>query len=224
MLKKLALFCAALTALAIAPTAASATNDPEVTSPTGTLATVGTQFLGTNVGETLATDASGNTLTRCTTASMTGTLTKNDGSNVEGTILSISLTGSAPEAKCTSVFGNIGYTFSQATNGLPWCIRSTALMATDEVQIRGGDCSKEARPIRVGLDSSTIGECLYERSTPIVGTFVTDTSGQDAMLTITKQNVKKIGGSVFCPSESFYDLTMTLEKDTFVSADPLYFS
>lgn len=209
--------------LAVLPATASAINDPELTSPTGTLAAGGTPFLGTNVGETVATESTGSILTRCTVAKMTGTLTKNDGSNVEGNITSVSLTGTGPEGKCTSNFGNIRYTFSPATNGLPWCIRSTSTMATDEVQIRGDECSKAARGIRVVLHSDTIGECVYERATPIVGTYVTDTTGQDATLTITKQNIKRVGGGIFCPAESFYDLTMTFEKDT-IAPEPLYFS
>lgn len=224
MRKKIMLVCLALAALAVAPATASAVNDPEVTSPTGTLAAVGSQFLGTNVGETVATDANGNILTRCTTAKMTGTLTKNDGTNVEGNITSVSLTGTGPEGKCTSAFGNIRYTFSPATNGLPWCIKSTFAMTTDEVQIRGDECTKAARPIRVILHSDTVGECIYERTTAIAATFATDTGGQDATLTASKQSINKVGGGIFCPSQSFYDLTMTLEKDTTESADPLYFS
>lgn len=227
MHRKLVIACmtmAAFAAFAGLPAIASATNDPDLTSPTGTLAAVGTQFLGTNIGETTSTDTNGNVLTTCTTARMTGTLTKNDGSNVEGNITSVTLTGTAAEGRCTGSFGNISYTFSSPTNGLPWCIRSTSIMATDEVQIRGNECAKAARPIRVILHSTTIGECVYERSAAIVGTYVTDTTGQDAVLNITKQVVTKFSGSFLCPSEVLYNLSMTLEKDTTASADPLYFS
>jgi hypothetical protein len=224
MRKKLILICLALMTVVVAPTTASATNDPEVTSPTGTLAPVGTQFLATNVGESTSTDTSGNVLTRCTATTMTGALTKNDGANVEGNITSVTFTGTAPEGRCTSSFGNIAYTFSPATNGLPWCIRSTSTMATDEVQIRGNACANAARPIRIVLHSSTVGECVYERTTAIIGTYATDISGQDATISLSKQLSTKISGSFLCPAEVLYNLTMTLEKDTTASADPLYIS
>lgn len=218
-----ALALAVFAAICALPSLASATNDPEVTHPTGTLVPAGTTFLATNVGNTVTTDTNGTVLTECASLRMTGTLTKNNGTEVEGNITSVTLSGTGPSMVCTSTIGTVSYTFAGITNGLPWCIRSTGAMTTDEVQIRGNECSKAARPIRVLIHTS-IGECAYERSSPIIGTYTTDTSGQDASIQLSKQLLTGVSTNGFlCTPEVLYDLTVTLETDT-TSSDPLYVS
>jgi hypothetical protein len=227
MHKKLMTACMALVAfaaLAVMPAVASATNDPDVTYPTGTLLAAGSTLKATNVGETLMTDTSGNVLTRCTAATMTGTLTKNNGTEVEGNVSSATFSGTGSEGRCTATFGNSTVDPKPATNGLPWCLRSTPAMATDEMQLRGNECSKAARPIRFLLNTS-VGECAYERASAVVGTYTTDLSGQDATVTVTKQLFSAVAGTngFFCPAEGLLDMTFTLERDT-ETAEPLFVS
>ena len=85
MSKKLISTALALFALAafVLPAIASA-QEPEVTFPTGTRLATATKVTGTNIGEFLMTDEPGNVLARCTKATLTGTLTKNDGKTSKG--------------------------------------------------------------------------------------------------------------------------------------------
>lgn len=231
MAKKFITACMAVVAFAafgVLPTFASAANSPQLTHPTGTLLAKGTKIKGTNIGETLMTDTSGNVLTRCTSATLTGELTKNESNTVEGNVSSAAFSGSGTEGRCTATFGDSIVNPNPATNGLPWCIRSTSTMAEDEVQIRGNACSSASRPIRFILTTS-VGECAYERTTAIVGTYTTDTAANnnsDAVVHISKQLFTLIGGGTsgfFCPSEGLLDMSFTLETDT-STPEPLYFS
>ncbi|MGN6201343.1 MAG: hypothetical protein ACTHNY_02935 [Solirubrobacterales bacterium] len=216
---------AAFAAFAVAPSVASATNDPDVTHPTGTLLAVShaapAAITATNVGETLMTDINGNVLTRCNKAVMTGDLETNTGSGtVEATITSATFAGSGSlasngELECTGSFGNITVTANPATNGLPWCLRSTSTMVTDEFQIRGNGCTSASRPIRFVLDSTTAGECAYERSGAIPGTFTTHpASASAAQLSISKVEFPRISGGFLCPSAGFLDMTFELETSS----------
>jgi hypothetical protein len=186
----------------------------------------GANIKGTNVGEMLWTNSTGGVLTRCTTATWTGQVTKNSGTEIEVDITSASMTGSGSEGRCTETFGNTVITTTVieggAAHGLPWCLRANNQMEPDEFQIRGGKCSEASRDIRFVKDVLGGTECEYQRTTAIPGTFTTDTSGQDAVLTISKQKFIRIRGSVLvCPSEKFLDWTFTLETDT-ESVVPLY--
>ena len=230
MHKKLMTACMALVAfaaLAVMPAVASATNDPDLTHPTGTPLAPGAKITATNIGETLMTDANTNILTRCTKAVLTGELTKNNGTEVEGSVTSASFTGSGSESRCTATFGDSIITptvpVAGVAHGLPWCIRSTPAMGTDEVQVRGGKCSEASRDIRFILDVfGGATECEYQRTTAIPGTYTTEPS--DAIVHISEQKFSRIRGSSFiCPSEGFLDMSFTLETDT-PTADPLYFS
>jgi hypothetical protein len=212
---------AAFAAFAVLPAVASATNDPDLTHPTGTLAKTGIKIEGTNIGETLMTDAQGNTLVSCQTATMTGTLTKNDGSNVEGSIESTSFKNHASTTCTSSSMGNVTVTTAGFTNSVPWCLRSTSTMATDEFQVRGNECSKASRPIRFILHGAFGVTCTYQRSTAIPGKFTTHPS--DAILTITKEQFPLLEGSFLCPPAGYLDMSFTLETDT-PTAEPLYIS
>lgn len=234
MHKKLLATCIALAALVaffVPPSLALAANSPELTETTaGTTPPVGTKILGTNIGELLVTDMSGSPLFRCTQAILTGELTKNDGGNIEGNITSVTFQGTggtapgAEDPECTASFGAITVTFNPASNGVPWCIRSTESMATDEFQVRGAKCSEAAREIRFVLHSTTVGECTYGRAIPTVGTLTTDTpNATDALLHFSAQKFDKKAGGFFCPSGIYLDFNFTLEKDTTPTADPLWF-
>jgi hypothetical protein len=212
---------AAFAAFAVAPSVASATNDPDVTHPTGTLLSVShaapAAITATNVGETLMTDANTNVLTRCTKAVMSGDLETNTGvGTVEATITSATFAGTGSsvggETECTGTFGNITVTPNPATNGLPWCLRSTNAMVTDEFQLRGNGCTSASRAIRFVLDSTTVGECVYQRTASIPGTYTTHpASANAAQLSVSHVEFPKLSGGFLCPAAGFLDMTFSLE-------------
>jgi hypothetical protein len=214
MSKKLIMACMAVAAFAafVAPATALATNDPDLTCDQGgSLCAVGTKIVGTNVGVLLMTDANTNVLTECSSATMTGTVTKNDGSNVEGTIETATFSGTGTNGECTSSFGGITVE-TNIGNGVPWCLRSTSTMTTNEFQVRGNSCSLASRSITFVLNSTTIGKCRYNRPTPAPGTYTTEATG-DAILNIAGQEWAKEEGSVLCPTKGFLDLNFTLETE-----------
>ncbi|HEX5593215.1 MAG TPA: hypothetical protein VFX35_07700 [Solirubrobacterales bacterium] len=227
MSKKLIMACMAVAAIAAfaLPASASASKmtleeGNTVLDPTGktcTPALPGICIRGTNTDVAPGlTDANGNTIMECTNLSMTGSLEKNTHAAIEGTIHSFTLNGTpgvTPHTThCKSTFGTITPTTAIATNGMPWCLRSTEAMAPDEMQIRGNGCTAAARPIRVILDSSLAGECTYERTAPIVG--VVTTTPSPALLHTSKQEFPKIAGGFLCPAKTFLDFTMSLYTDT----------
>jgi len=242
MSKKLITACMALVSLAAfaLPATASATNDPELLcTKGGATCPVGTKIIGHNIGELLMTDINKKVLTQCSTAFMTGELTKNSGTAVEGTISTADFGGTgtkaagAVEPECTGSFGNITVTTGPfaSNEGTPWCLKSDNTMATDEFQVRGNACSGASRSIEFILDSTTVGECKYTRTTAIPGTYTTEATG-DAIMSIFEQRFPKSAGGFLCPSEGYLDLTFTLEKDTDATAEkttnttthPLYIS
>jgi hypothetical protein len=225
-MKKLITACMALVALAAfaLPATASATNDPDITHPTGTLMATNTKILATNTSVAKFSGFGGLLNVECQTASMTGTLVKNNGTEAEGTIETAKFSGTGTNGDCTSNVGPVNATPNTGTNGTPWCLRSTPTMATDEFQVRGNSCSSLSRPIRFALDVTNAAEtCVYERSTAIPGTYTTHPS--DAVLSISSVPFTRISGSAFvCPSEGSLTMSFTLETDTTASADPLYIS
>ena len=236
MRKKLITVCmalAAFAAFAVVPAVASAENRPILTEtevPQKALA-VGTKIKATNVGTTYLKRTDGSVILECTTAVMTGTLVKNSGGNMEGTISSATFAGTGTEVEgekeCT------GAVSAKVTSeGLPWCIRSTTTMKTDEFQVRGGDCTKAETKIKFTMATTGIGSCSYEGG-PVVGTYHTDEpSTQDALMTVPGQNSKgeddprsiftKSAGGFLCPSHGYLDMDFTLETDTTPTADPIY--
>ena len=213
---------AAFAAFLVAPSLALAVNEATVTHPTGTTAATPLNIIGTNketngtyVISTL-TDGNQNILAQCTTATLTGTLTKNTHAAVEAEITSADFTGTpgvVPHTThCASSFGTITVTTNPATNGLPWCLRSTNTMASDEVQVRGGKCSEAARPIRFILHSSVAGECTYQRTPAVIGKYTTHP--EDAIIHVEKQEFPLIAGGIFCPTKGFLDLTQRLSAET----------
>jgi hypothetical protein len=231
MSKKLITACMALVALAAfaLPAVASATNDPDLTHPTGTLLATGKKIVGTNIGITKF--IAGETTVECNKDVLTGTLTKNNGSEVEGTIETASFKGTASSERCTSGLGPVTVT-TNVGNGTPWCVRSTPAMVTDEVQIRGNGCANAARSITFVLHIATfLGtiECKYERTTgtgPIKGTYTTDEPTSDAIIHIGTAGsafAGEVTNSGACPASGSLEMSITLETDA-VATEPLYFS
>lgn len=194
---KLILVVAAAIVLTATSGTATATNDPELTYPTGTLLSPGTSLKGLGAGTTLITASTG-AIEACPRLNMTATLTENNGSEVVSEIESFTLS----ECVTTTVVNT-----NPAINGLPWCFSSTSTMATDEFQIRGGSCANEPRPIRIELKG-----CVYERpaSKPITGTYMTHPNV--AQLALSNVEFAKL--SFFCFSPTSLDMLFGLYTDT----------
>jgi hypothetical protein len=228
MSKKLIAACMALTAFvafAVAPSLASA--KPVVTHPTGTVLATGKNIKATNVGETIMETPIG-TL-RCTSATMTGTLTTNStAAGFEGDITSASFSGTGstvsgePLPECTGAFGNASIT-PTVSAAAPWCLEGTE--ANDNFKLRGGSCLAASKALEFQIVVTIFGapvNCKYERAAAVTGTFVTHPS--DAVLSVSKQNFPIAAGqSGFCPGNGELTMSFTTETDTAV-AEPLYIS
>ncbi len=213
MRSKLTTVCvtvAAFAAFAALPAVASAS--PQLTYPTGTRLATGSKFRGHNLELAILTFSQG-TLD-CSKATITGTLTKNNGTKIEGNIESATFTGTEPEERCSGPTGSLKYTFPS----VPWCIQSTAV--SDGFSIRGGNCTEEARALTFIQDSSLAGECKYEKAS-LSGTFTTHP--EDAEMSISEQEFVKEAGGILCPASFKLDLTLTLERDI-EGTQPLYVS
>jgi len=215
MAKKILVFVAAIMALGVVPAVASATNSPELIEPTAGgvhhRLSNGALIEATNVGATVMKNAAGETLVSCEKATMTGKVTVNDGSNIEGDISAASFENTS-SVDCSGILGATRVTTNPATNGLPWCIRSTSSMLTDEFQVRGNSCDKAARAIRFVLDVTAFGiTCTYQRASAIPGTLTTSTS--TSTLSISGVQFTLLEGGFGCPSEGLLSMKFELETD-----------
>jgi hypothetical protein len=234
MFKKLIGACMALAALAAfaLPATASAANSPELCQDTPSPSTechrlaVGTLIKATNVGETFLYETGGTEpVLKCTTATITGSITKNDGNNVEGKIETAIFGGTGgtqagePEPECTGAFDS-GVT----TKGLPWCIKSTSLMAEDEFLVGSGTCPTTGKVKFVLLRTKLFGgteECEYESTGPLKGTGTTNTDEVHINKSNTGSGFTRVSGAFPCPSSGELKMTFTLETDTGPASDPI---
>jgi len=227
MNKKLTITCmalTALTALVIGVAAASAANDPQLTTKEGALVPVGTSNIQlTQIGETGVLDTSGNTILTCTSGTGAGSVLKNSAGTVEGEITSLTVGGTGAKAsgepanECTGSFGN----FSM-TPVLPLCLRSNPTMVADEMQISGGKCPSSGTVKYVAV-STTVGVCEYESTGPLKLDFTTTPSDAQATIRATQagSGIKLTKGGFLCPSSAMLRGTRTME-DT--SGNPFFVS
>ena len=166
----------------------------------------------------------------CSNDSLTGTLTKNNGTEVEGTVETASYKGTESEERCVSPLGATKVT-TNVGNGTPWCVKALPGEAM-EVQVRGNSCANKARSLTFVFDVAGL-ECKYERTTatgPVKGTFTTDTAPEnsDAIIHIPRSATgsKFVGekeNSFFCPASGELEQSFTLETDATPETEPLYF-
>jgi hypothetical protein len=194
---------------------------PTLTYPTGTKLATGGKVRARNVGGFRFTDGGGSSLWECSSTEMTGTLNTNSGSAIEATIEGASISGTGTEGACTYSFGNTLMTLNPATNGLPWCLRATSAMASDEFQLRGNSCGGASRPIRLIMEVMATTQCLYERAEAIPGTYKTDP--EDAALQISEAVFLEVSPKALCPDETKLDASLTLETDE-AGTNPIYIS
>jgi hypothetical protein len=84
-------------------------------------------------------------------------------------------------------------------------------MLTDEFQIRGNECTKAARAIRVTYDLPFGVVCVYQRSAAFTGTFTTGLG--KTVLSMTKVEFALLEGGFGCPGGTYFDMSFTLETD-----------
>jgi hypothetical protein len=196
----------AFAALIILPAVAS--GSPVMTTSKGAIAPVGTKYKGTTIGPTRMT-AGGGVVLECSAGVNSGVLTKNTGTQIEGEIETLEVSGTGPGGDCTSSLGNFKVT-TNVGNGVPYCMSATK--GSDTLSIRGGSCSSAARPITYLVDMTSLGiSCGYERTTAITASFTTSPS--DATATQSEVEFKsEAGNSFFCPTGVKLDAAMTLEE------------
>jgi hypothetical protein len=213
---------AAFAAVFVVPSIASAAK-ATVTSPTGvTPAPTHASPLaitGNNVGNTVMTNSSKEALVTCATAKMEGNLETNTHAAIEGTITAASFFGKPGNHASTECEGSIGattVTTNPATNGLPWCLRSTEAMGADEFQVRGGGCTSASRPIRFTLHVTTIFgtiSCTYQKGTAIIGKYTTHPlSTSPTVMSISAVGFPLLEGGFGCPGEGFLDMSFALSS------------
>lgn len=217
MFKKLisaSMVAAAFVALVL-PAAASATNDPQLTS-NSTVIPVGTSVHFT--ASLIWTTTEGSTLVTCSSAKLTGTVKANSGSKVEEEIPlksailqgtgSVHAHNSLPE--CTGSFGNA---YSTVTTAL--CVRSDSSMATDEFQVNGGACGTGGK-VKFIVGSTTAGACEYESTGAVKGTYTT--GGTEAKLTTIDTSAgsgsMRISGGFLCPTSFAWAVSLTIATTT----------
>jgi hypothetical protein len=224
MSKKLIAACMAIAAFAaFGMSATSASAAPVLTAPTSTALAAGTLVKATNISETKFTSS---TLeVKCTTSVLTGKVTSNaTASGFEGDISSATFNGTGTSGACTatgSFFTGSATPTPGIAGGLPWCLKNTL---NDNFEIRGGNCNESARSIRFAIDLGSFATCTYERSS-LTGTFVTDTSGQDATGSINAGQTWTLVSGFGCPGTPSLDMEFTVETDpTSGTASPVYIS
>jgi hypothetical protein len=245
MSKRLGVVCMALFLLVLFAVPARVFASPELTtSKWGPPVAVGTKFTGTNIGGVqLRNDDGTSVLAECSTGTVTGELTKNSGTEIEGNITTATFSGTGAAFggmnECTAVNAvNItaltpttnggGVDGEKITNGTPWCLKTQGI---DGFAIRGGKCSEATRRITMILDATKVGggsvECKYFRVEPLVGTFTTQSTG-DAIFSMSANEHTTFEGEtgndfIYCPSQLTLEWDFTLEKDE-AMASPFYIS
>jgi|SRR5215218_8213511 len=206
MHKKLITACLALVAfaaMAVVPALASAS--PVLTNGS-TAVTTGTKIIGKNTGNTKFTTSLGTV--ECTNAKMTGTLTTNSGTSIEGNIETAEFNNGVGNPCTTSFLGNVTVTPKK----LPWCLKAKSTFTADTFQLSSGACAGGGT-MEFTLDSTTVGECTYVSTgtPPITGTF---TTGTGTLKTEKQGAFTKSAGGSFCPSGGELDMTFDLYTDT----------
>jgi hypothetical protein len=220
MMKRIIKACIVASAFAVLPATASAENTATITHPTGTVLSAShaspMALQATQTAQSILTDASQNTLLACNQRHFHGNLETNSHTAIEWTLTKVEATecgGSLP--------GPIVITTTEG-NGVPWCLRITPTMATDEFQIRGGGCTSEARPLTWVAHTQNVGTCFYQRTAPISGKYTTHP--QEAILSFNHQEfIREAGSGFFCPAVGYLDWSFT-PTTTSETGNPLYIS
>jgi hypothetical protein len=192
MHKKLMMACMAIAAFAAFVIAPAASASPVLTNSGGGATAVGTEITGKNVGNTTFTGAFN---VVCSSADLTGKLTKNASNVIEGEIPvgSSTFTGTGTSSDCTSALGSTGVTVNT----------KLCLVA------KGGDVATVTgcgANLAFTLTITGTGPCKYSTAS-VSGTHNTN---KDAEITIVKQPANLVEGGFFCPGTGELDMVFAL--------------
>ena len=193
MHKKFMLACMAIAAFAAFVIAPAASASPVLTS-NGTAVPVGASITATNTGETLFT---GTFNVKCDHVHLTGTVTKNSGTQIKGTIPVgwAKFNGTGTNTDCTSFFGPTAVTVTSEL-----CVETVE--GSDSVKTTG--CGGN---IVFDLQVTGLGVCKYETAS-VTGSFETNAG---AKVSVSEQPASLKEGSGFtCPSEGKLDMVFDL--------------
>jgi hypothetical protein len=218
MSKKIIMACMAIAALAAfaLPASALAANEPQLTE-NGSLVAKGSLIKVTNIGDTILKNTEGASIVNCSTATMTGEVTKNEANTVEGKITTATFAGtgtkqaSEPDLECTGSLGNATVT----PLNFPWTLKSTPLMANDELQVAAA-----AGKIKFLLKPTVFGvpiECEYEANGVIKGSFVTNADTASVTASSAGSGFTRIRGEFPCPTSGYLEMNFTTETDVAVA-------
>jgi hypothetical protein len=220
MLKKLIMSCmaAAILTAFVLPATASAANDPTLTE--GALHASG-GWIFTMIGSfgIMNTTGTGEAQVSCSKGTMTGSITKNSGGTVEGSITKAEFSGTGssnhPDTglpECTASIGNSGMTL-----GLPLTLKSDPTMANDEFQLAGAGAGGT---VIFSILSTVAGTCKYQSTSTLKGDY---TTAATTVLTVRNTQAgsgfKLIEGGFFCPSSIEFRLAFILETDAAGNAE-----
>lgn len=209
MHRKILGICAALVALgafAVVPSLASAANVTLEQTEGGVTVPVTKPIVAdTDPGTTALFEGSFGK-TECNENVMTGSIAKNNGTEVRGTIerawFQSNLTTSA--TKCASTLGAVTVTIPALTNEGGkghWCIRTVP--GEDRWELWGNGCETEpGGELTFVLDFASM-TCSYKRSGSVTGEYTTTASTHEAATLELKDEpefVTDTSSSIFCPA------------------------
>jgi hypothetical protein len=195
MYKKLLMACMAVAAFAAFVIAPAASASPVLTSPVGTALATGSTIKGTNEGITKFT--AGELTVECSSAVLTGTLLKNNGTEIEGTVLGTNavFTGTGTSGDCTSKLGSTKPT----VNG-ELCLKN--VKGADTLTVNG--CG--TNPVDFSLNVTGVVTCRYTAAS-VTGTYETN---KDAKVVVFEQPATRKEGGFLCPETGKLDMTFNL--------------
>jgi hypothetical protein len=206
MHKKIMLACMAIAAFAAFVVAPAASASPVLTEngvrvPATNPDGVNTKIIATNTGITKFTSA---IEVQCTTASLTGELLKNTGTEIEGEVeaANAKFTGTGTNGDCTSNFFNAPALVTVNNN---LCMRMSK--GSDKVTT-SGPCG--GGNVAFTLTLTGQGPCKYETAN-VNGTVTTNATPATAV--VSEEESKLVSGSFFCPTSGKLDMTFDLYTD-----------
>ncbi len=219
---------AAFAAFAVVPTVASAS--PELTHPTLSRVAVNTKITAIAETHSVLGDTSANELVTCDATEdhtwLTGTVVKNNGTQIEGTIESAKFQADTELTKCHSgLLGPTKVDIPGLTNEggtQHYCLKNSA---GDNWELKPANCGAAGGAFTFILTGSLT--CYYSRTAAITGTFTTTHPGT---LTVnTTAFTREAPSSVFCPASGQLEkLTLRIytDKATFAesTANPVAIS
>jgi polyisoprenoid-binding protein YceI len=212
MFKKLILAGMAIAAFAAFMMPAAASASPVLTSE-GVKVPLLTKIIGTSTETPTLTGAFNVT---CSKAKITGTVTKNSGTNVEATVPVGGATyeGTGTNGDCTSALGS-----TKVTVNSELCLASAA---NDTVNITGClNAKEESLPVTFTLEITGTGPCKYKTAL-VNGTHNTNIT--PATIKVSEQEAKLEEGGFFCPASGKLDQDFDLYTDNLPTETPLTIS